>query len=239
VRKFLIAALAVLVAVAFTGAAAAATNDASMHAAIAPKKVGTKKHPKNTKLTLTVTNNDNHKTLKQLDIQLPKQLTMALKWPKICTEANLGANGPGACPKGSIVGGGTADAALGVDQPQPQPLHFVVTAVATGKKQLDFYLHSTTLTGLNVISKGRLKPNTKGTKLVVTVPKEAQQPAPGVYAGLVSLTTTLNKKIGSHLLVASTGCKKHKLPFSAVLHFGTNPVRPASTSNTSTTAKCS
>lgn len=237
-RKYLIAAIAALTAIAFASVAIAQGPAASMKVTLSPKKAGTKKHPQNSKLKLTITNNDVHKTLTQLDIQLPKTLVASGKGLKSCSVAKLNSDGPGGCPKGSKVGGGSAEAALGVDQDQPQPLHFEVTAIVTGKKSLAFYLHSTTIP-VNVVAPGTLKNSKKGQKLVVKIPQQAQQPAPGVYAGLVSLTTTLQKKSGKHILLGSTGCKHHKQKFSATLHFGENPARPASKATTTASSKCS
>jgi hypothetical protein len=236
-RKYLIAVVAALTAIAFASVAIAQSPEATMKVKLSPKKAGTKKRPKNSKLTLSVKNNDVHKTAKQLDIQLPKTVVASGKGFKACKESKLASDGPAACPKAAIVGKGTAEAALGVDQASPQPLHFEVTAVVVGKKAIDFYLHSTTI-AVNVVAPGRLKNTKKGQKLVVKIPQEAQQPAPGVYAGLVSLDTTLGAKRGKHKLIASTGCKRKKQKFSATVHFGANPVRPAGKVTTSASSKC-
>ena len=237
-RKYLIAAIAAIAAIAFASVAVAQDQAASMSVNVSPKKSGTLKKPANSKLKLTITNNDVHKTLKQLDIQLPKTVVAAGKGFKFCKEATLKSDGPTACPKGSKVGGGSAEAALGVEQAQPQSLHFDVTAILVGKNAIDFYLHWTG-TSTNIVAPGRLKGTKKGQKLIVKIPVEAQQPLPQVYAGLVSLTTTLSKKSGKHKLISTVGCKKHKQAFGATLHFGQNPVRPASTATTSASSKCS
>jgi hypothetical protein len=124
-----------------------------------------------------------------------------------------------------------------VDQPTPAALHFDVTAYLVGKKALDFYLHSTGIP-VNVVAPGRLHKTRKGQKLVVAIPEQAQQPATGVFAGLVSLNTSLGKHSGRHKLIASTGCKHHKQRFSAKLHFAANPARPASTATANASARC-
>lgn len=235
-RKYLIAAIAALTAIAFASVAIAQGPAASMKVTLSPKKAGTKKHPRNSSLKLTITNNDSKKTLKQLDILLPKTVLASGKGIKTCKESKLAADSPSGCPKGSIVGHGSADALFGVNLPEQQPLHFDVTAVAVSKNGLDFYLHSTTIPA-NIVAPGRLKNN--GRKLVVKIPPEAQQPAPGGWAGLVSLTTKIGKKAGKHMLISSTGCKHHKQKFGAVLHFADNGVTPASRSTTSASSKCS
>ena len=52
----------------------------------------------------------------------------------------------------------------------------------------------------------------------------AQQPAPGTWAGLVSLETTLGARKGKHYLASTTGCAKKKHAFSTVLTFVDNTV---------------
>lgn len=236
-RKYLIAAVAAATVAGGAGIADAQSTGASLKVKVGPQKAGTKKSPKNSSVHLVVTNNDQKRTLRKLDIQLPKTLVVSGKGFKKCSEPQLGNNGPASCPKGSKVGGGTASALLGVNGPNPVPLTFVVTAFVGGANSINFYLHSTTVP-VNVVAPGKVKKTSKGPKLIVTVPQAAQQPAPGTYAGLSQLDTTLKGKAGKHKLVASTGCKKHKQPFSTKLYFGVNPVSPAGTVSTSGAAKC-
>ena len=236
--KHLVAAIAAITAIAFASVAVAQTQDASMKVSLSPKKAGTKRHPRNSSLKLTIANNDVHKTLRQLDVQLPKTVAVSGKGLMACKEPTLQSDGPSACPKGSIAGKGIANAAVGVDQPAPVPLQFDVTAVVVGKNGLDFFLHGTNL-AVNATATGRIRKTSKGPKLVVKIPQQAQQPTPGVYAGLVDLTATIAKKSGTHKLIATTGCRHHKQKFSTVLHFAQNPARPAGTAKASASSTCS
>src|ERR671920_271232 len=67
-RKYLIAAVAALTALAFTAVAIAQTPAASMSVKVAPKKAGTAKKPKNSSIELNIKNNDPKKTLSKLVI---------------------------------------------------------------------------------------------------------------------------------------------------------------------------
>jgi hypothetical protein len=230
----LIVAIAALTALAFTTAAIAQTPAASMKVKIAPKKAGKKKKPKNSSIELTITNNDSKRTLSKLTITAPKTFKLNAKGLTACKFAVLDSQGPDACPKASKVGGGTANALLGVNGPAPSPLHFDVTAVVTGPKRVDFHLHSDS-PDINVTSVGRLS----GRKLIIEVPPVAQQPLPGTYAGLVDIHTKLKAKKGKHMLASTTGCKKHKHAFSTKLTFIDNGVSPAGDVVVKGNSKCS
>jgi hypothetical protein len=96
--------------------------------------------------------------------------------------------------------------------------------------------------GISVVSVGTLGKAKKpyGQKLDIVVPKLAQEFPPGTFNGLVSLQTTLTKKVGKHYLVNNVGCVKKKFYFAAELHFIPNPdAANAGTAKTKATAKCS
>jgi hypothetical protein len=234
-RKYLIVAIAALTALAFTTVALAQSGpEATMQVKIAPKKAGTKKKPKNSSIDLTITNNNNKRTLSQLTITAPKTFKLNAKGLTKCASVVLENQGPSACPKASKVGGGTAEALLGVNGPSPTPLHFDVTAVVTGAKSIGFHLHSDQ-PDLNIVSPGRLS----GRKLIIGVPAVAQEPLPGTFAGLVSIHTTLKGKKGKHYLASTVGCKKKKHAFSTKLTFINNGVTPAGNVVTKASSKCS
>jgi hypothetical protein len=240
-RKYLIAAVAATVAIGGAGVAAAQTptDGASLKVTIAPKKAGTKKKPTNVSLHLVATNYNKQRTLKKLQIQMPKTLAVSGKGFKFCSHKQLSDSvDPSVCPKGSKVGSGTALAYLGVTNPDPQPLTFDVTAFVVGKNAIDFLLKAREIP-VTVVSPGKLTKTAKGPLLTVLVPKAAQQPAPQTYAGLAQLDTKLKGKAGKHKLIATTGCKKHKHAFSTKLIFGANPVTSATTISASATSKCS
>jgi hypothetical protein len=233
-RKYLVVAVAALTAIGGATAALAQTATApTLTVAVKPTKAGTKAKPKNSSIHLLVVNNDTKKSLSKLTITMPKTLKISGKGFKTCSVAKLNASGPSSCPKGSKVGGGTADALVGVNGPSQTPLTFDVTAFVSGKTKISFYLHATT-GGVNVVSPGKVS----GRKLIVTVPQAAQQPVPGVWAGLVKLDTTLKGKAKKHLLIATTGCKGGKQPFKAALTFADNGVSTPGTVTVHGSATC-
>jgi hypothetical protein len=204
---------------------------------VAPQKAGTKKKPANTSLHLVIVNNNVHRTLSKLAFQFPKTVRMSGKGMKFCNKAQLEAStDPTICPKASKVGVGTAVAWVGVDQPSPQKLTFDVIAFLVGKNGIDFYLHAHELT-IDVVSPGTVKQTKKGPRLTIQVPESAQKLGP-VYNGLGSLDTVISKKIGSHKLISTVGCVKHKDKVNAKLTFVTNPATVGGTLPVSAAAKC-
>jgi hypothetical protein len=232
-RKYLIVAIAALTAIAFTAVAVAQNDAADLKVTLTPKKAGTKKKPKSVKFILHAENKDTKRTLASLDITMPKTVKISGKGFKTCSASTLDNSGPAACPKGSKVGSGSAKAILGVTNPATaQPLTFKVTAFVGGAKKINLFLQGL----VNVTSPGTV---IKGGKVLhIVVPDSAQQPVPGTYAGLVSLDTTIGAKKGKHILVATTGCKKHKQPFKLALNFINNGISPAGTVNASANAAC-
>ena len=241
-RKYLIAAAAAtaVIGAGTTAYAQGGPDGASLKVTVAPKKAGTAKKPVNSSVHFVATNNNSKRTLKKLEIQMPKTLTVSAKGFKFCNKAQLESSAdPSVCPAASKVGGGVAKAFLGVNTPNPTPLTFDVKAFVVAKDKIDFSLHARELPGLYFVSPGKVTQTKKGPKLTVTVPQSAQQPAPEVYAGLKQLDTTLKGKAGSHKLIATTGCKKHKQPFSTKLFFINNGVSTATTITASASSKCS
>jgi hypothetical protein len=232
-RKYLIAALAALTAMAMTSVAEAQTG-ATLKGKLTPAKAGTKKKPKNSKLRLQVENQDTQATLSQLAITSPSTVKLSTKGLTRCDADVLEAQGPSACPRASRVGGGVARALLGVNGPNPQPLTFDVTAVVTGSRHLDFYLRAREIQTA-VLATGTIS----GRTLTIRVPDAAQQPLTGVWAGLVSLDTTIGGKKGKNYLLGSVGCKKRKHTLKAKFTFRDNGVRPARTVNASGSSRCS
>lgn len=238
-RKTLIAAIAATTVLG-GGAIARAqipAGDASMKVTVAPQKAGTKKKPANTSLRLVINNNNNRRTLSKLQFQFPKTMVMSGKGLKFCNKAKLESTADNkVCPKASKVGVGTAIAWTGVDQPEPQKLTFDVIAYVVGKNGIDFWLRGHELP-ITVVSPGTIKQTSKGPKLTIKVPEAAQKLGP-VYNGLGQLDTTISKKVGSHKLISTTGCKSHKHVINAKLTFVTNPATPGGTLPLTAAAKC-
>jgi hypothetical protein len=218
-RTFLIVAVAALTVIAVGGVAAVAqTPGATMQVSVTPKNAGTKKKPKNSSIHLRIENADKTKTLRRLTITSPKTFVLNAKGLTKCNEDELARTQDlSVCPKKSRVGSGTAHALVGVTGTNQTPLTFKVTALVLGAKKLGFFLQGQELP-VNVLSPGAIK----GRKLIIDVPIEAQQPTPGLWAGLVDLETTMKAKQGKHILASTMGCKKKNHGFGALLEFADN-----------------
>jgi hypothetical protein len=241
-RKYLIVAVAAFTAIAFAAVSFAQGADtATLKTSIKPVKAGTKSKPKSTTLDLNIVNGNTQRTMSELTVFLPKMLKVSLKGLPKCAPDTIFAR---ACPKSAELGHGEAKAKVGVNGPPAnvKDLTFVVTAFKTnspvdGHQMLGFFiddggslqfLTETTLTKAS----GKF-----GQKLKIEVPDLAQHVG-ATYNGLVSLHTTLGKKVGNKMLMGSIGCKKKKHPFKVVLTFIENQVTRPGTIAKSSTAKC-
>jgi hypothetical protein len=233
-RKFLVAAVAAVTAIAVAAPIASAQAPATMKVSVTPTKAGTKSKPKNSTINLSVRNADTKRTMSKLAITTAKTFKLSTKGLTRCKASVLETRGASACPKASRVGKGTAEALVGVNGTSPTPLTFKVTAVVTGAKNLAFDLVGQQLP-IHVMAPGTIS----GNKLTISVPQAAQQPAPNVFAGLVSLQATMTGKKGTNYLASTTGCVKKRHPFSSLLTFINNGVSPAGTVTAKANARCS
>ena len=230
-RKYLIAAFAAVLSLAVAGVALAQNPDPSstapdVKATISPAKAGKKSKPKNSTLKLFVKNNRTDATVSSITVLVAKNIVLNGKGFKFCTAAKLNAQGKTACPAGSKAGSGTAHAVVG---PGRAPIAFTVDAYVGSKNSIIFYTQQKggtvrkALTGKVSKSSGKY-----GSKIVIKIDEDLQQPAPSVYSSLVDLNTTIKAKRGKHFLVASNGCpkdKKHR--FGVKFGFTPNSTFPA------------
>jgi hypothetical protein len=239
-RKYLIAALAALTALAFaTVALAQGPDTATLSVKLTPKKAGTKRKPKNSTLKLSIANGNDQRTMSDLDIFLPKTMRLSLTGMPTCDAAKIQTR---SCPASSILGRGTAKAKTGVNGTSPGDLTFNVKAVKTtsqsnGKPMLGFIIDDGTLLFLTETKLTKAS-GKYGQKLHIDVPPLAQR-AGSSFNGLVSLDTTLAKQKGKHKLVATTGCKNKKHPFKVDLTFIANGVTGATHYGDTASSKCS
>jgi hypothetical protein len=249
-RKYLIAAIAAVTALAFAVVATAQTSTptATLTMKITPKNAGTAKKPANGKMSLKIINDDSSRTMDVLKITNPKTVTIKLKGLTKCTEQVIVASN---CPATAKLGDGIAEASQGVSTPAPNPLFFKVSPFPMSNTQIGFLLEQlnkdangrpTTTpapNGIRVVSVGTLRKIKTGQLLDIAVPKLAQEFPQGVFNGLVSLQTTLTKKKGSNKLINVTGCVKKKHKFGAELHFIPNPdPAKAGTAKDTATSSC-
>lgn len=241
-RKYLIVAVAAFTAIAFAAVSyAQGVDTATLKTKLTPVDAGTKKKPKSTKLDLNIINGNTQRTMSELTVFLPKTLKVSLKGLPKCAPDVIFARG---CPKSAELGHGDANAKVGVNGPPAniKDLHFDVTAFKTnspvdGHEMLGFFIDdggSLQFLTETTLSKASGK---FGQKLNIEVPELAQHVG-ATYNGLVSLHTTLGKKVGKKALMASIGCKKKKHPFKVVLTFIENQVTRPGTITKSSKAKC-
>jgi hypothetical protein len=242
-RKYLIVAVAALTAVAFAAVSYAqgGTDTATLKTKVTPVDAGTKTNPKSAKLDLNVINGNTLRTMSELDVYLPKSMKVSLKGMPKCDADTIFAR---ACPKSKQLGAGEAKAKVGVNGPPAnvRDLTFEVTAYKTnspvdGRVMLGFFIDDGA--SLQFLTETTLtKASGKyGQKLHIEVPELAQHGGT-TYNGLVSLHTTLGKKVGKRGLQMLTGCVKRKHPFKVVLTFIDNEVTTAGTIEQTSTSKC-
>jgi hypothetical protein len=236
-RKYLIVALAAVLSIAVASVALAANAAPDVTAKLTPSKAGTKKKPKNSKLALFVKNNQTDATVDTITVNLGKQIKLNGKGFKYCTADTLNTQGKAACPSGSKAGGGTAHAVVG---PGHAPLTFKVDAYIGSKNTVIFYTQQVggtvnkALTGKVSKASGKF-----GSKIVIKIDEDLQEPATNVFSSLVDLQTTLQAKKGKHYLISSVGCKSKKHNFGVKFTFNPNATFPATGSTSGeTTSAC-
>jgi hypothetical protein len=237
-RKYLVAALAATAAIGAGTAAAQSSGTATLTAKLKPANAGTVKKPQNVSLRTTISTTVDDHTVGRIEIQMPKTFVLSSKGFKTCSVAKIGSSGGTACPKGSKIGGGTANAVAGIGQPAKLNVDFKVTGFVSGKDKLAFLLQAQGALKNQYVSPAKVVKTSKGPKLVVTVPKDAQQPVTGLYASLKKLDTTLGAKVGTHKLISTTGCKSGKAPISAKLVYAVNPKSTAGSITAKGSAAC-
>ena len=241
-RKYLIAAFAVVLSLALAGAAIAQNEDVTSTTKLSPTKAGTKKKPKAVKISTFIKNNVQGTTASKIEIDFPSTVKISGKGLTKCAPSEFSKPGGKAnCPAKSKAGTGVSHAVLGGGGGTGTPLNFDVTAYVGGNNLVIFYIEqqggtvTKALQGKISSASGKFK-----QKLVITIPPDLQQPATGVYGALTDLKSTLFNKKGKRSLISSVGCKKKKHTFGSKLTFAPNPAPPPKPSATGTsTAKCS
>src|SRR3954451_21759970 len=215
------AALAAVLSLAVTSVALAADPSApDVKATVSPAKAGKKSKPKNSTLKLFVKNNRTDATVSSITVFVAKNIKLNGKGFKYCSAATLNSRGKSACPAGSKAGSGTAHAVVG---PGRVPLKFTVNAYVGSKSSIIFYTQQVGGTVRKAPTGKVSKTSGKyGSKIVIKIDEDLQQPAPGVFSSLVDLNTTIKAKRGKAFLVSTNGCPRNKKHAFGV-KFGFNP----------------
>jgi hypothetical protein len=232
-RKSLIAVGAAVLAISGAGVAYAqnAAPSIVVNTSVSPSKAGTKKKPKTTKFTLTVTNNvtESKATASAIKITFPKTLKLSTKGLPQCTKSDetLTTGGPNLCKK-SIAGSGTSHVILGPSTGNPTNVTFQVTPIV-GKNQMLYYLNAPAI-GTKAVIHGKLH----GSSQTISIPTTLQQPVPGLFSAIVDLHTVISLRKGKHSLVTSSGCSGGGHKVAVTETFVPNPTPPAATTATNT-----
>ncbi len=244
-RKLVLTGLTVTIvfAVAAVAIAQYAIPTATLTASTSPTKGGTKKKPRNagTNIKFDV-NPDSNSTLAGIDYGISKNLRISGKGFKKCSADTINTKGETACGKAPVVGTGAATALLG---PGKTPIQFTVNVYADGKKGLTLALKQTNgsvqVAFDAVIDKQRV---------AFAIPQNIQQPAPGLYSYVTSVTAnlgpakvtkTIKKKVKvkgkkkkktvkvkkTYYLVSRIGCDGGKDTFDVKLDLADNPNPPS------------
>lgn len=232
-RKVALLAVTSVAALGVTGPAWAVNADQGLDVKVTGSKAGTKKKPRNVKLTVITTTTPKDSTAfatTKAVLYFDKNLKFGGSKFASCTAAKLQA-AESNCPKASKVGTGSANgSALG----QQEPLTVTAFNGPKGKSLLLHVVGSNPLQIDSVIDAKLSKASGKyGMKLTVPIPDKLQQPVPGVYATLTKFLTAVKGTAKGTPYIGLAGCSGGKLHFK-----GTFTFTDGSTLGATSTAKC-
>lgn len=197
---------------------------------ITPGKTGTAKKPKAASIGVTISSPTAEPAATEtVKLMFGKGLKFNNSAFPTCSLATINANkNLSKCPKGSIVGKGTARA-IGFLGGVGVPEDLTVTAVNSPGNTLQLFVSGSKPLRISGPITGKLsKASGKyGYRLDVTIPKNLREVLPGVYAPLVAFhvdvkaTTTKGKgkKAKKVNYVETTSCPKGGFPFEAGFSF--------------------
>ena len=233
-KKFAIPALAATAALGIAGTAVAVDGKQFLKVSVSPSKAGTKAKPANVKIKVDTgvvpAATDKAFATTKTVLFFDKNLVFNNGKFPTCTQTTV-QRAEGDCPTGSKVGSGSAQGkALGQTQ------NLKVSAFNGPNNQL--LLHVTGSAPLQIdsvivakLSKGSGK---YGSKLTVPIPKNLQEPVPGVFATLTSFVTSVKGTAKGVPYVGLKGCTGGKLNFAGDYTF-----TDGSKQSVTMTSKCS
>jgi hypothetical protein len=235
-RKLTLAAVVAATAVGAVGIAQAVTPTTTLKASVSPTKKGTAKKPNNVKLSIelitTPTPGEPGFATQSTTVHFDKNLAFGAKYLPVCAKAQVQSDDT-KCKKGSRIGTGSATGvALGATE------NLTVTAYnGPGGNKIELLVVGSAPLPIHSVIEGKIVTDHGkfGKKLVVNIPSELQQPAPGAFATLTDFRTAV-KGTGSKKrpYVGLKGCTKKKLNYRADFVFS-----DGTTSTATATSKCS
>jgi len=249
-KKLVTLGLAIMALFAMTAVAVAqpAPLDVKLTGKVTPSKGGTKKKPKNAKITLAFTvNPESQKTVDTIEFFIPRNIVFSGTGFATCTADEINqVRSDADCPKAAKLGQGTASAILSGGG--NTPINFVTTVYAASKNEIALYLRATGI-DVSVAFKGLINKAglPYGQKLTVQIPESVQIPLKGptpetsTYAYITGVSTTIGgvksttgkgKKKKTNYFASLTGCPKSKSHATGVrLHYIQTPASPEGTSD--------
>ena len=256
-RKLLTASVAVLAVFAAAAVAVAQSSVApvvTVTASASPAKGGSKSKPVGASTSIKFdVNPESNSTLAGVDYGLPSTLKISGAGFSKCSATTINNKGESACPAKAKVGTGAATALLG---PNKAAIQFTVNVYTNGTNGLVLALKQT-----NGSVQVAFDAKYANSRLAFSIPSNVQQPVPGLYSYVTSVTANLGpakvtktttkkvKKKGktkkvkvkkTYNLVSRTGCTGGTDAFDVKLTLAANPDPPAVNPATgSTTTACS
>jgi hypothetical protein len=192
---------------------AAASQDLSVK--ISPTKAGTSKKPKSVALSVSTGTKDDSgtqpPTLSQAKISFPAGSKYnGNLFPKCLSNKIIAAKSTDDCPSGSIIGSGKASGLA------PGPItqdDLKITAVNGGKSTVNLFVEGSSPLRIQSNIEGKISSASGdyGLKLALDVPKNLQEPAPGVPVAItlfsVKIQKTMKIKGKTRGIIESTNCK--------------------------------
>lgn len=212
---------------------------------VTPAQGGTKKKPKNAGVNIKFdVNPESFSTLAGIDYGIPKNLRISGKGFKRCSAQTVNTKGEtDGCKGVPVVGTGAATALVG---PGQAPTSYKVNVYADGPKGLTLALQQLNSDGTNGPLAVAFAAKIVNNRVAFAIPGNIQQPAPGVYSyvtsvtanlGPAKITKTIKKKVKgkkkkqkvkkTYFLVSRTGCTGGSDVIDVKLDLAANPTPPA------------
>lgn len=185
-----------------------------------PRQAGTKAKPKGTKLKVTLLTTPAEGqapfATSAAIVAFDKNIVFNLKSFPTCTKTTVQRN-QGNCPAASKVGSGSA-----VGRALGQVENLKVTAFNGPGGTLLMSVRGEKPLQIDSVIEGKLKNASGqfGRRLVVSIPKNLQEPVTGVFATLTDFTVTIkNVSRGGKPYIGIKGCSKRRLNFRSDLTY--------------------
>ena len=197
-RKYLIAALAAVLSIAVASVALAQNAASRRHREASPDEGGHQVEAEELDpQAVRQEQPDRRRRSTPSPSSSPRTLKLSGKGFKYCSADDAQHQGRPRCPAGSKAGSGTAHAVLG-PAPRAAPAS-PLTPTSAARTTIIFY---TQQDAPGTIRKGLVGKVSKasgkyGSKIVITIAEDLQQPAPGLFSALVDLQTTLKARRAS------------------------------------------